>query len=371
MDCPSYLNEYSSVWEEDPRAANLQWFADARYGMFIHYGLYSLTHGPEWAMLHQSIPVKEYERLAEHFTAHNFDADYITDLAIRAGMKYITFTTCHHEGFCMWDSKIEPYNSMNTPAKRDLVRELSEACDRKGLGFFAYYTFMLNWRHPYYVSPAEFDYAYDHSKDNLEYHYKNKEDFAKYIDYIECIIDELLSNYKITGIWLDLIAAWYGLGEDYIPIERIYDNIRRKHPGVLISWKQGATGTEDFASPENSFQSLEDSIRPRFGDEGARRAREGFEPNRHKHNEVCSTVQKGSWGYNARSEFRDPKELYDLLGHAYANNCNLLLNIGPMADGSVHPVEERILMDIKCLIDRYGFPQNGHASDNITLAGAE
>ena len=125
----------------------------------------------------------------------------------------------------MWDSKIEPYNSMNTPAKRDLVRELSEACDRKGLGFFAYYTFMLNWRHPYYVSPAEFDYAYDHSKDNSEYHYKNKEDFAKYIDYIERIIDELLSNYKITGIWLDLIAAWYGLGEDYIPIERIYDNI--------------------------------------------------------------------------------------------------------------------------------------------------
>lgn len=219
----------------------------------------------EWVLFYQNIPLDKYEKLTEQFTAHNFDAEYITDLAIKAGMKYITFTTCHHEGFCMWDSQIEPFNSVNSAAGRDLVRELSEACDRKGLGFFAYYTFMLNWRHPYYVDRGTFDNA----RGNLEnpephYLYRKKEDFKHYLDYIEKVMDELLTNYKITGIWLDLIAAWYALGEEYIPVEEIYANLRAKHPDVLISWKQGATGTEDFASPENSFHDAAERIRPRF-----------------------------------------------------------------------------------------------------------
>lgn len=371
MNCPKYLQNYQNIWEQNHKQAELAWFADAKYGLFLHYGLYSLMHGPEWSMKQQNIPVAEYEKLKDHFTAHNFDADYITDLAIKAGMKYITLTTCHHEGFCLWDSKIEPYNSVNSPCGRDLVKELSEACDRKGLGFFAYYTFMLNWRHPNYVDVKTFQNAYDHSLDGSYTEYKSKEDFAKYIDYIEAIIDELLSNYKITGIWLDLIAAWYALGEEYIPIERIYANIRKKHPDVLISWKQGATGTEDFASPENSFHSLAETIRPIYGDAGARRAEAGFEPNRHKHNEICSTIQKGSWGYNAKSDYRTADELYDLLGHAYENNCNLLLNAGPLADGSIDPIQANILMQVKERIDKYGFPRTGEASKNQTLAGAE
>lgn len=371
MNCPNYLSQYASIWAHDHKQAELAWFADAKYGLFLHYGLYSLMHGPEWAMKYQNIPVAEYEKLKDHFTAHNFDADYITDLALRAGMRYITFTTCHHEGFCLWDSKIEPFNSVNSPCGRDLVRELSEACDRKGLGFFAYYTFMLNWRHPNYVDPATFPYAYDHSLDGSQTHYHSKEDFAGYIDYVEQMIDELLSNYKITGIWLDLIAAWYALGDAYIPIERIYATIRKKHPDVLISWKQGATGTEDFASPENHFHSLKDDIRNIYGEAGAQRAEAGFEPNRYKHNEICSTIQQGSWGYNARSGYRTAEELYQLLGHACENNCNLLLNTGPMADGSIDPVQEKILMEIKALIDRHGFPAGGNASKNETLADAE
>ena len=98
----------------------------------------------EWALLYAKIPLAEYEKLTDHFSAHNFDADKITDLAIKVGMNYITFTTCHHEGFCLWDLKVEPFNSMHSVAERELVAELSEACARKGLGFFEYYTFMLN-----------------------------------------------------------------------------------------------------------------------------------------------------------------------------------------------------------------------------------
>ena len=185
-------------------------------------------------------------------------------------------------------------------------------------------------------------------------------------------MDELLSKYKIAGIWLDVIAAWYAMGEEYIPIEQIYANLRRKHPDVLISWKQGATGTEDFASAENSFHSLEETMaRPRFGEAGAQRARYGFEKNLHKHNEVCSTIQRGSWGYNPRKENRSVEELYDLLGHAQENDCNLLLNVGPMADGSIHPEHERILLQLSEKIERDGFPQRGTAGRNQTDAGAE
>lgn len=370
--CPKYLIEYEAIWENDHKGAILEWFKDAKYGLFMHYGLYSLMHDREWLQFYNKIPLEEYEKLTQNFTAHNFDADHITDMAIKAGMKYITMTTCHHEGFCLWNSKIEPFNSVNTPCGRDLVKELSEACDKKGLGFFAYYTFMLNWRHPYFVDVSVLDVARPHyDEPEPRYLYKSKEDFEKYIDYIEAVMDELLSNYKITGIWLDLIAAWYGMGEEYIPIERIYANIRKKHPDVLISWKQGATGTEDFASPENSFHDMSEGIRPRFGDAGAERARIGFEGNKNKHNEVCSTVQKGCWSYNPKCENRPVNELYDLLGHANQNNCNLLLNVGPMADGSISPVHERILMELAAKIDKEGFPTGGKVSENKTEAGAE
>ena len=371
-ECPKYLKEYEEIWKTDPKKAKLAWFRDARYGLFLHYGLYSLLHNREWIQFFDKIPVSEYEKLAGQFTAHNFDADYITDLALKAGMKYINLTTCHHEGFCLWDSRVEPFNSKNAAAGRDLVKELSEACDRKGLGFFAYYTFMLNWRHPYYVDRTILDYARpDYDTPEPRYLYRKKEDFRHYIAYIEEVMDELLSNYKITGIWLDLIAAWYAMGEEYIPIEEIYARLRAKHPDVLISWKQGATGTEDFASPENSFHDLAESVRPRFGDAGAERARRGFEGNRNKHNEICSTVQRGSWGYNPRCENRSVEELYQLLGHAAEHDCNLLLNVGPMADGSIHPNHAKILLELGEKIRREGFPSAGNSSQNRTAAGAE
>ncbi len=369
--CPAYLKRYEGIWKTDPHQANLAWFREAKYGLFLHYGLYSLLHKEAWVQFTDRIPVAEYEKLARQFTAHNFDADYITDLALKAGMKYINLTTCHHEGFCLWDSKVEPFNSMNA-AGRDLVGELSEACDKKGLGFFAYYTFMLNWRHPYYVDRTVFDNARpDYDTPESRYLYRKKEDFRHYIAYIQEVMDELLSNYKITGIWLDLIAAWYAMGEEYIPVQDIYARIRAKHPEVLISWKQGATGTEDFASPENSFHDLAESVRPRFGDAGAERARRGFEGNRQKHNEICSTIQQGVWGYDPRQGNRSVEELYQLLGHAAENNCNLLLNAGPMADGSIHPSQAQVLLELGEKIRREGFPDKGSFSRNETGAGAE
>lgn len=364
-ECPKYLQEYKKIWDTNKKDAVLAWFKNANYGLFLHYGLYSLLHKPAWCMSQEKIPLAQYETLIENFTAHNFNAEYITDMAIRAGMKYITLTSCHHEGFCLWDSKNEPFNSMNSPAKRDLIKELSEACDRKGLGFFAYYTFMLNWRHPYILENTVFPISrpnYDFTEPR--YRYTTKDDFKHYIDYAEKQIDELLCNYTITGIWLDIIVAWYYLGEDYIPIQNIYKNIRKKHPQVLISWKQGATGTEDFASPEQSFHDMSESIRREHGEAAGKRAKMGFDGNKDKHNEICATVQDGAWAYNPFSKNRSAQELYNLLGHAQAHNCNLLLNLGPMADGSINPVQEKVIIDIADMIKIKGFPTS--ANDTIS-----
>ncbi|NLG13283.1 MAG: alpha-L-fucosidase precursor [Lentisphaerae bacterium] len=347
-ECPKYLLPYRELWERDHKKAILAWWREARFGLFLHYGLYSQLHRHEWVMMQDKIHVDEYAKLADMFTAHNFDAEYITDLALACGMKYVNLTTCHHESFCLWDSKIESFNAKNAPCGRDLVGELSEACDRKGLGFFAYYTFMLNWRHPYFLSRSD---KFPNARPNYpdpepRYLYKEKEDFGKYLDYIREIMDELLSNYKITGIWLDLISAWWALGEEYIPIEDIYAELRRNHPDVLISWKQGATGTEDFASPEHFFHGVTENVRRQFGDAGANRALRGFEGNRLKHNEICSSVQQGTWGYCPKFANRSIDELKALLDSANEQNCNLLLNAGPMADGSINPVHEKILLAV-------------------------
>lgn len=369
---PAYLKDYAAQWQQDPRQANLSWFADAKYGLFISYGVESLLHKKGWSQFYDNLTVAEVEQIAEHFTAHNFDADAIADLAVRSGMKYVNFTTCHHEGFCLWDSKIEPFNSVNSPCGRDLVRELSDACERRGLGFFVYYTFMLNWRHPYFVDNSVFDVARPHyAEPEPRYLYKSKEDFAIYIDFVERIIDELLTNYTTAGIWLDLIATWYALGEEYIPIERIYDNIRKKHPAALISWKQGATGTEDFASPEHRFGDLAESTRPRFGDAGAERAARGFAGNRSKHNEICATVQKGAWFYDPRFGYKSVDDLYEMLGNAMQNNCNLLLNAGVFADGSVDPIQSELLRQLAEKIEAEGWPYKGREVGFTEAAGAE
>lgn len=344
--CPLYLKDYEKTWNVNHKQAILQWFADAGRGLFLHYGLYSLVHEHEWLQARNRIPVAVYEKLADAFTAERFDADFITDFALENGLKYINLTTCHHDSFCLWDSKIEPFNSMNSPAKRDLVQELSEACDKKGLGFFAYYTFMQNWRHPYFVTREEFSTARPaYNSPDPHYLYKSKDDFKYYIDYIEQVMDELLSNYKITGIWLDLISAWWKLGRAYIPIDDIYAHIREKHPDVLISWKSGATGTEDFASPEHNYSNMTERIRQNYGDEAADIANRAFQLNAPKHNEICTSVQLETWGYCPKNKLRSAEDIVRLLHHAKDNNCNLLINIGPMWDGSLDPAHTKLLAE--------------------------
>ena len=313
----------------------------------MHYGLYSLLARGEWVMLREQIPIAEYEPLKDQFKADKFDVDFITDLALEAGMKYINLTAKHHDGFCLFGTKQQQYNSVDAPAQRDLIGDLSLACQEKGLGLFCYYSYFADWWHPYFY-PREAGWqnarpAYDF--DEPRYKFQKDEDFRIYVDYVHEQLKELLTNYGlIAGIWFDPIMGFYNR-PDLFPIEETYALVRSLQPHTLISAKQGANGDEDFAAPERHGHSLAD----RFEDPELKKAPEmAWQSNKNKHNEICDTLQPRVWGYKKDddSKHKSADEVMQMLSDAEQQNCNLLLNTGPLPDGSIDPVDAETLRKV-------------------------
>jgi len=338
---PAYLNQYKKEYKSNPRQANLSWFKNAKYGMFIHYGLYSNLEKGEWVQLRDTIPVSEYARLKELFTAEKFNADEITDIAIQAGMKYITITSKHHDGFCLFSTKATDFNALHSPAKRDLIEDLYDACEQKGIALFLYYSYAADWRHPYF-------YSRDHGWVNArpaykepqpEYKFEKDEDFKIYVDYVHEQLKEILTQYpKIAGIWFDPIMGYYSR-PDLFPVDSTYALVRKLSPHALISFKQGANGEEDFVAPERSGGA---KVGQQF--EAARIA---YDKNINKPREICNTLQPHSWGYNRLNDgkHKTTQDIISLLDEAEKAGSNLLLNVGPKGDGSF-PEE-----DIKALTE--------------------
>jgi len=332
---PNYLAAYGEEYRANPREANLAWFKDANYGLFMHYGLYSLLEKGEWVQLRDTIPVAEYAKLMDRFTAHDFDADRITDLAIDGGMKYITITSKHHDGFCLFDTKVTDFNAMNAPANRDLIGELYKSCNEKGLGLFLYYSFAADWKHPYFYSresgwknarPA-------YPEPQPEYLFREDADFMKYVKDVHEQLQEILTQYPlIAGIWFDPIMGFYNRPELF-PIDSTYALIRKLSPHALISFKQGANGDEDFVAPERSGGA-------RVG-QNMEVARIVYELNKDKPREICNTLQPHAWGYHKGNDgkHKTAGDIMEMLHQADSLNANLLLNVGPKGDGSF-PVED-------------------------------
>ncbi len=343
---PSYLMDYDALYQEDPHSAALAWFADARFGLFMHYGLYSLIGRGEWVMYREAIPLPAYEQLKEDFTAARFNADAITDLALEAGMRYVTITSRHHDSFCLFDSEVSDYTSVNSPAGRDLVGELAEACAAKGLGLFLYYSYALDWRHPYFYPRDLLDIARpDYQEPESRYLWREDADFQHYIDFVHAQLRELLTHYgPLAGIWFDPIMGYYAR-PDLFPIEATYAMIRDLQPQALITFKQGANGDEDFASPERQGQSLAQRVGERIGPQSAEVARRAWERNRLKHNEICDTLQPNAWGYHRDDDgsHKSADKVMAMLAAAAAQNANLLLNTGPLPDGAIHPEDTATL----------------------------
>ncbi len=356
---PSYLKKHESLLFQNPKTAGLTWFREARFGLFMHYGLYSIPARGEWVMYQEAIPLAEYEKFKEQFRVEKFDADFITDLACEAGMNYVNITARHHDSFCLFESRHSDYTSAASPARRDLVRELADQCRKKDLGLFLYYSYALDWRHPYFY-PRKFSSIArpDYKNPEPRYLWKKDEDFARYIDFVHAQIRELLNNYgPLAGLWLDPIMGYYAR-PDLFPIRETYSIIRSLQPQALVCFKQGANGTEDFAAPERTGQSLADRVLKQHGPEKAKVAAEAWEANRNKHNEICDTLQPRVWGYKRDDDRQhlDAEEVRRRLGLAFGQNCNLLMNTGPLADGSIHPTDVKTLREVGRRIRQEGWP---------------
>lgn len=335
---PSYLKGYEDLYQTDPRAAATKWFREAKYGLFIHYGLYSLLGRGEWVMIKEKMHVAEYAKLKDRFTAEKFDADFITDLALEAGMKYINITTRHHDSFCLFNTKTTDFNSVNSPAKRDLVEELADACREKDLGLCLYFSHGRDWRHPHAPNNDKWGGSArpKYATPEPYYAYGKDHDLQKYLDYMSEQVTELLTQYgPVASIWLDGIGVPYSGDRSLFKAQDLYDHIHSMQPQVLISYKQGLLGTEDYFAPEHKAVKNPDN----------------------KPMEVCSTLHKGGWGFKKNAAHIKPDELTKKLVSAAQSDANLLINTGPLPDGSIHPTDISTLREMGRRIRANGFPK--------------
>jgi len=371
---PAYLAGYDSLYQRDPQQAALLWFKEAKYGLFVHYALASLLKRgkPEYLELTKGlsdavelnklpsghggletdqtgelIPVNDiHQRLIERFTAERFDANAICDLAIAAGMRYVNLTTRHLGRLALWNTATTDFNSVNAPARRDLVAELSAACEARGLGLFLY------------VPPetARTDGAF--------------------FEHNRVILKELLTGYgPLAGIWFDGIGDFNKSPDNYTRLTELFAWVRQMQPQCLVSFKEGAIGLEDFTSPEHFNMAIPetwdtpqrqqrwDARMERWGRLYTERWDTHF---KNKPVEINTTMQecwgrdgvgeKGGWINDETARHLDASEVWYLLEKAGRTGSNLLMNIGPRADGSVHPDDTQALLEVGRRIRAQGFP---------------
>ncbi|MDR3725330.1 MAG: alpha-L-fucosidase [Terracidiphilus sp.] len=300
----------SEVKQAATRAERMKWWHEAKFGMFIHWGLYSVLGQHEWAMEYEGVPIAQYEKLAKHFHPKPNAAREWARLAKKAGMKYMVMTTKHHEGFCHWDSKLTDYNAVKQGPGRDLVREYVEAARAEGLRVGFYYS-LMDWHHP--------DGA------------KCKTDEAarkRFVEYTHGLIRELLTNYgKIDVLWYDVdwpldAAGWES--------ERMNKMVFELQPEIIVNNRNHLDG--DFATPEQKIEAA-----------GEGRAWES-----------CMTLND-SWGFNRHDDgWKTPKVVVNNLVTCARGGGNYLLNIGPEPDGSVPPRTVEILENVGKWMDTNG-----------------
>ena len=320
-----------------PTEENLQnrkEFAESRFGIFLHWGLYSMFAQGEWYMTNANINSKEYAKVANAFYPHRFDAKQWVSAFKKAGAKYICFTTRHHEGFSMWDTKQSDYNIMNTPYGKDIVRQLADECHRQGIKLHLYYSH-LDWtREDYPVGRTGRG-----TKD------LTKADWPSYYRFMNNQLTELLTNYgEIGAIWFD--GCW-DHDKDQTPFDwqlpEQYRLIHRLQPGCLI-------GNNHHLPPfeGEDIQIFERDV-PGENKAGLSGQEIGQLPL-----ETCETMN-GMWGYKIVDQnYKSAAELIRLLVRTAGKSANLLLNIGPHPDGTLPDMALQRLGEIGEWMDKYG-----------------
>jgi alpha-L-fucosidase len=294
-----------------------QEFQDAKFGMFIHWGVYSVLGNGEWIFHDRKLTVHEYERLPKFFDPEKFDAKAWVALAKAAGMKYITITSRHHDGFAMFDSKISDWNIVQqTPYGKDPLKMLADEAHRQGIKLFFYYS-QLDWHNPDYYPRGKTATEWDNGRpDHGDWNY--------YLDdYMDGQLRELLTNYgPIGGIWFD--GMWDKPDADW-HLTKTYALIHQLQPAAVIIPNHHQT-----PRPGEDVQTFERDL------PGQNTA--GFNT-KYVSNQLpleSSNTLNDSWGFNlGDSKYKSPEEVEQLLVRAAGNNSNLLLNIGPMPNGEI------------------------------------
>ena len=290
------------------KQARLEWFREAKYGLFIHWGLYAIPAGEwkgqrvpgigEWIMNRAKVPVKEYEQLAGQFNPVKFNADQWVQLAKDAGMKYIVITSKHHDGFALFDSKVSRYDVVDaTPFRRNVLKELADACARQGMRLGFYYSQAQDWHEPNGAGNT-WDFGPD-----------EKKDFDQYLrDKAEPQVRELLTGYgPVALVWFDTPRMMTGERS-----QRFVDIVRSLQPNTLIDGRLGAAG---------DYVTTGDNVIP------SEARREAWE--------VPATINH-TWGYRKDDQdWKSPGTIIFKLVDIVSKGGNYLLNVGPMADGTI------------------------------------
>ncbi len=293
-----------------------EWFQDAKFGLFVHWGVYSVLGDGEWVMNNQKIAVADYEKLPAFFNPEQFNAAEWVAMVKAAGMKYITITSKHHDGFAMFDSTISNWDIVDrTPYRKDVLKALAEECRKQGIKLFFYYS-QLDWHHPDY---------YPRGRTGNETGRPDAGNWDKYIDYMNAQLTELLTNYgEIGGIWFD---GWWDRPDARWRLEETYALIHRLQPQALV----GANHHKKPFDGED-FQMFEKDL------PGHNTA--GFNEDSQIGNlplEMCDTIN-GAWGFNLQDRrHKSTRDLIHLLVKGAGYNANFLLNVGPMPNGKVQP----------------------------------
>jgi alpha-L-fucosidase len=300
--------------------------------MFVHWGVYSLLGQGEWVMQNREIPVGSYEWLATTFDPVKFDAQAWVSLAKAAGVRYITITARHHDGFSMFASGATRYNVVEwTPFRRDPLKELADECRRQGIKLFFYYS-QLDWHHPDYWPRG----ATGRNTGRPE-----NGDWNRYLDFMDRQLTELLTGYgAIGGIWFD--GMWDKPDADW-RLPRTYALIHRLQPAALI-----VPNHHQAPLPGEDVQTFEQDL-PGANTAGFNTRQIGSLPLE------TSLTMNGSWGFNLTDhEYKSPATLIRYLVRAAGQGANLLLNIGPRPDGTIPPEAEARLRALGAWLGDYG-----------------